>query len=282
MLTKRRQQWGQERQAQQFKGAALAYPLSAELQYRERMSRLIAEMIEEYGRELKRLYAKNPEITQDASPTTYATRLLASLGKKWSREFGSRAGSIVDQFLGRVDRFAKQNLAASLREMSGGITIKTPQMPADLAVKMQASTAENVGLIKSIPAKFQERIQGIVLRSIQSGGQGTATIFKEIQKLGQVTKDRARLIAVDQTRKVSTAINNERMKSAGVRQFEWIHSGGGFEPRSLHVEYDGQVFDMDNPPIIDKTTGERGLPGQLINCKCRMRPVIDFSGYLNE
>ncbi|RIQ43658.1 phage head morphogenesis protein, partial [Bordetella avium] len=38
----------------------------------------------------------------------------------------------------------------------------------------------------------------------------------------------------------------------------------------------------DNPPIIDKTTGERGLPGQLINCKCRMRPVIDFSGYLNE
>ncbi|MFU1946142.1 phage head morphogenesis protein, partial [Bordetella avium] len=78
------------------------------------------------------------------------------------------------------------------------------------AVKMQASTAENVGLIKSIPAKFQERIQGIVLRSIQSGGQGTATIFEEIQKLGQVTKDRARLIAVDQTRKVSTAINNER------------------------------------------------------------------------
>lgn len=72
------------------------------------------------------------------------------------------------------------------------------------------------------------------------------------------------------------------MASAGVKKFEWIHSGGGAEPRELHVSYDGQIFDLDNPSIIDRRTGQRGLPGQLIKCKCKMRPVIDFTQYLDE
>ena len=35
----------------------------------------------------------------------------------------------------------------------------------------------------------------------------------------------------------------------------------------------GYVFPIDFPPIIDRKTGERGYPGQLINCKCHMEPV---------
>jgi hypothetical protein len=30
-------------------------------------------------------------------------------------------------------------------------------------------------------------------------------------------------------------------------------------------------------PSLTKSTGERGIPGQAINCKCTMAPVFDFS-----
>jgi uncharacterized protein with gpF-like domain len=39
---------------------------------------------------------------------------------------------------------------------------------------------------------------------------------------------------------------------------------------------DGNVYSFDDPPIIDKNTGERGIPGQAINCRCFMVPVIEF------
>ncbi|MCG7324291.1 minor capsid protein [Achromobacter sp. ACRQX] len=282
MVTKRRQAWGQQQQASQFKGLALAYPVAVEGRYRASMESLIDGMLAEYDAALRRLYRGNPEITQDESVTTQARRILAELGRKWSKAFAEKAGPLANRTIGQVDRFSKQNLGASLRDMSGGLTIKTFQMPAGLYDKVLASTAENVGLIKSIPVQFQDRIQGIVMRSIQSGGQGSGQIFDEIKNLNQVTRNRAKLIAVDQTRKITSAMNEERMKAAGVKQFEWIHSGGGAEPRSLHVQYDGQTFSMDNPPIIDKRTGQHGFPGELINCRCRMRPVIDFTEYLDE
>lgn len=239
-------------------------------------------MLGEYGKALRALYRAHPEITQDESATTQARRILSELGRRWSKAFAEKAGPLANRTIGQIDKFSKQNLGASLRDMSGGLTIKTFEMPAGLYDKVLASTAENVSLIKSIPAQFHERIQGIVLRSIQSGGQGSGQIFEEIQRLERVTKGRAKLIAVDQTRKITSAMNEERMKAAGVRKFEWIHSGGGAEPRELHVHYDGQIFDLDNPPIIDERTGQRGLPGELIGCKCKMRPVIDFTQYLDE
>ncbi len=243
---------------------------------------MIDGMLAEYDKALRGLYKANPEVTQDESVTTQARRILADLGRKWAKVFAEKAGPLANRTIGQVDKFSKQNLGASLRDMSGGLTIKTFQMPAALYDKVLASTAENVALIKSIPAQFQDRIQGIVLRSIQSGGQGAGQIFDEIQNLNQVTRNRAKLIAVDQTRKITAAMNEERMKAAGVKQFEWIHSGGGAEPRALHVQYDGQTFSMDDPPVIDKRTGQRGFPGELINCRCRMRPVIDFTEYLDE
>ncbi|MFY2819720.1 minor capsid protein [Achromobacter xylosoxidans] len=282
MVTKRRQAWGQQQQATQFKGTALAYPVAVEGRYRASLASMIDGMLAEYDKALRGLYKANPEVTQDESVTTQARRILADLGRKWAKVFAEKAGPLANRTIGQVDKFSKQNLGASLRDMSGGLTIKTFQMPAALYDKVLASTAENVALIKSIPAQFQERIQGIVLRSIQSGGQGAGQIFDEIQSLNQVTRNRAKLIAVDQTRKITSAMNEERMKAAGVKQVQWIHSSGGAEPRSLHVKYDGEIFDLDKPPIIDEKTKQTGWPGMLPNCRCRLAPVLDFSKYLSE
>lgn len=279
LLSDKRQAWAHSHQAQAFKGNALAYPVSVAAKYRDSLSSLVEPMVAEYERELTRLARP---YTADESLATRLARMLGEFDRKWSRRFAERSRVLTDQMLGRVDRYASKALTASLKEMSGGLTLKTPHMPAALYDRLLAATKDNVALIESIQADFHARIEGAVMRSISSGNFGSKTLFEEIQKTGQVTKGRAEFIAVDQTRKVTTAMNAERMKAAGVRQFEWIHSGGGANPRKLHVDYDGQIFDMDNPPVIDERTKERGLPGQLINCRCRMRPVVNFKAYLDE
>lgn len=139
---------------------------------------MIDGMLAEYEKALRSLYKANPEVAQDESVTTQARRILADLGRKWAKVFAEKAGPLANRTIGQVDKFSKQNLGASLRDMSGGLTIKTFQMPAALYDKVLASTAENVALIKSIPAQFQDRIQGIVLRSIQSGGAGRQEHFR--------------------------------------------------------------------------------------------------------
>lgn len=280
MLTKKRQTWAEQQGAESFKGSALAPPTSVASKYEATLSKMIDEMIADYERQFKR--AAKPFATQDATLTTTLSRLLSGLGDKWSKVFAERAQKLTDTVIGKVDRYSKSSLNMSLKEMSGGLTLKTPDMTSGLYDRILASTRENVGLIKSIPAEYQRRITGAAMRSIQTGGFGSQTLYNEIRKTNTVTKNRAKLIAVDQTRKIASAMNDERMKSAGVKKFEWIHSGGGAEPRELHVEYDGQIFDLNDPPVIDKRTGQKGLPGELIHCRCKMRPVLDFTQYLDE
>lgn len=259
-----------------MKGKPLQYSVAPSSRYQGDMSRLINSMVKDYEKVFSELNDDFEGFTMDASFASQTRIWLNRLKRKWDKIFKQKSTEIADKFVSQVDIGAKRNLDDSLKQLSGGITIKTPDMPEALKDKIIASTAENVALIKSIPLQFHQRIESVALRSISQGGEGAKTLLEEIRHTGSVTEKRANFIAVDQTRKITTAVNYERMKSAGIRKAIWRHSGGSAEPRQLHQKLDGEVFDLDNPPVIDERTGERGLPGQLPNCKCFWTPVIDF------
>ena len=162
-----------------------------------------------------------------------------------------------------------------------------------------ASVYENVTLIKSLCDKFFEQITGSVVRSVQNG-INIKQLTEEIFRYGEMTKKRARLIALDQTRKTYMAISRQNLKDAGFNKVMWRHSGGG-EPRPYHIRkwdgvsgkedghpngLNGFIFDLNNPPVIEhayvtKTSkgtyrGERrGLPAELPNCKCVMVAILN-------
>jgi SPP1 gp7 family putative phage head morphogenesis protein len=175
----------------------------------------------------------------------------------------------------QVDAASSASLHQSLKELSGGVSLSTRTIPKPAIEILKAGVAENVALIRSIPDQYFLKIQGEVMRNIQRG-DGSAGVLAAIEHIGVVTTKRAELIARDQTSKATTNLNAARMKGLGIRKFEWLHSSGGKEPRKLHVEMSGNIYSLDDPPIIDDNTGERGLPGQLINCRCVMRPVLEF------
>jgi len=279
-LTKKRQAWAEPRQAT-LKGSKLTpYSGAAAAKYDARLQRLVVAMRKEYNREIRRLFKTHADeesaLAMDASLASQARILFNFLGAKWAKLFASRAAGITEHMIDGASMASKRNLGESLKQISGGITIKVPEMPAALQEQITAATAENVGLIKSIQQQYNERISQLVLRSAATGGRGAAEIFEGIRHYDGLTEKRAKLIAVDQTRKITAAMNVERAKSVGMKRFEWVHSGGGADPRKLHLRYDGQVFDYDNPPVIDERTGERGFPGQLINCRCVMVPVLEL------
>lgn len=279
-LTRKRERWAKPRNAT-LKGGPLKYPAPAAMRYQKSLDELVWAMRADYQREILKLWRQSDmgvtadSMVMDANIGSQMRILFSYLGDKWARRFGKRAKEITDRMLSSVDRHSKATLNESLKKISGGITIKVPDMPGTMAEVLKATVAENVSLITSISAQYQERIEGVVYRSIQQGGRGAADIYEDLIKVGGMSERRAHNIAIDQTRKATTAFNVERAKSVGIRKGIWRHSSGSAEPRRKHVDFDGKEFDLSEPPAIgDK--GERVMPGQSISCRCYWTPVVDF------
>ena len=277
-LTKSRKAWAAAQGGASFRGAALNPNTSVELRYRAALGRLIAEMQAATltaARSLRAMHAAD-SVAMDAPSLASQARILTNaLRKRFQAAFARRAQGLAEKFARDTEAASRGTLHASLKELSGGISLKTSTINPAIREIVKAGITENVALIKSIPDQYFLRLQGSIMRNIQSG-DGTAGILRTVEALGVVTEHRAALIARDQTSKATTALNAARLKALGVPKFEWLHSGGGKEPRKLHQDMSGNVYSLDDPPVIDDKTGERGLPGQLINCRCRMVPVVDY------
>lgn len=275
-LTQKREVWASQRGGGVFKGTPLHYNASASASYRRDLEGMISEMIRSYEYHLRATFNKHDDITTDASIASQARMALNALQERFAKMFADRSRTIVDRTVSRIDSHSVSSLHTSLEQATGGLSLKVDTLPAALKEALTSSTVENVSLIKTLPQQYHTQIEGAVMRSIQPGGNGMQDVYKALRKYDGMTKNRAKFIAEDQTRKITSAMNVERAQSAGMKQFMWNHSGGSAEPRPYHVRMDGKIYDYANPPVIDPKTGERGYPGQLINCKCFQTPVITF------
>lgn len=255
-------------------GSRLGYSAGAPDRYQKALSKEIGLMARDYARAIKRT-EREVGYTQDASISSQMSIMLNELSKKWESRFIKLSNKLVPALFKSIDKSSKNNLQNSLGQMMG-VSMTVPDMPASLQDLVKASVVENVQLIRSVGTQFRERANQSVMRSISQDGLGRKTIYEHLTKYEGMGAKRAKLIANDQSRKVTSMYNVERMKSTGIKRWGWIHSGGGAEPRKLHKWLDGQEFDFDNPPIIDSRTGERGFPGQLIHCSCTMQPVFEL------
>ena len=283
-LSKKRQQWLGNRTTR-MKGNVLRHNISCQERYARRLERLSEKMADDVKRQILKLL-ESPDSKEffgtDASIASQARILLNNLTSKYGKAFKCLAKPAAKQMLRGINQASKSGLFSSLKKMTGGVTIKTDFVSEDLADVMKATMVENEDLIESLSVEYMRKIRGDVIRSITTPQAGGLTglrkrIIKTLDReKGQVHR-RAKNIALDQTRKAYNNLNLGRMKAVGVQQFEWVHSRGGQFPRDYHLNVlDGNVYDVDNPPIIDPDTGERGFPGQLINCRCTMLPVISF------
>lgn len=278
LLTKEKKAWVDQRKPQRIKGLALNPNAAVEMRYYAAMAALVRAMSAQTEADIHHLFISAPArafYAQDDTLSGQAKMLSNMLTKKFQRIFDLGSKPIAKRMAEQADKASATSLKGSLKHLSGGLTLKTDILTGDLYEILNATVAENVALIKSISSDYLTQVQGAVMRSITTGN-GLQDLVPFLQKQEGITLRRARIIARDQTRKAFSNINFARMEKLGVKEYEWLHSAGGQKPRKLHIAMSGKTYSIANPPIIDEKTGQRGKPGDLINCRCRAVPIIRF------
>lgn len=217
----------------------------------------------------------------DASISSRAIALTDKLVSKWSDRFNSFGESWTKRMINKSEKLSAKDLSKSMKKLSGGLTIDTSQISDKTRDKILASADQASSLIKSIGSQYTTQVKESVSRSITDSSSSFEELKNSIQSMLQEKyksqKNKAFNVAKDQTKKAYSNITASRMQELGSGEYIWRHAGGSQKPRDYHRDVlNGQKFSLDNPPIIDKKTGERGKPGDAINCNCYMEPVISF------
>lgn len=296
-LGAKRAAWAEQFKPKTLKGAPLRPAAVTANAFHGEIAKLVESMISTTRSEISALFGADtfdaPDLhtriaieegalaplapTMDASIASQARILMNKLQARFTVMFNRAATDATRRMVERSLRNSATTLKTSLKEMAGNVTLKTDILTSELSDVVTASIAEAVGLIKRVPEKYLGQVQGDVMRSITSGTSLEASLDKQ----GVMIRNWSKNTAMDQTRKVYNSINRDRMQAVGVKKFEWLHSGGSNQPREYHKAQwpqglNGGIFSFDDLPVIDKRTGERGIPGQAPNCHCVMIPVFSF------
>lgn len=278
LLTRRKEAWVGKVKPKLIRGLPLNPNAANEARYYAAMRKMVLQMSSQVTSELKMLFKEDHAkeyFAQDATISSQARILMNALIARFTQVFNLGAKVIAPVMVGQVDDSSAAALKASLKQLSGGLTLETDILTGELNDILSATVTENVALIRSIGSEYLTQVQAAVMRSITTGN-GLQDLVPFLKQHEGISLRRARIIARDQTRKAFSNINFARMDKIGVKEYEWLHSAGGQKPRPLHIRMSGNVYRIDKPPIIDEKTDQRGKPGDLINCRCRAIPIIKF------
>jgi SPP1 gp7 family putative phage head morphogenesis protein len=257
-------------------GSSLRPNVGIAEEYAKPIKKALEQLKNELDRELKRAFRQN--MAMDASITSQTRIILNALLDKWQPIFNDIAKRATKKMIARTVTNSAITLKKSLKGALPDLSIDTSFSDERLEEVIKASTLEAANLIKTIPYKYLNEVQGQVMRSITTG-KGLADLVPYLTKMYKGNVRKANLVALDQTRKAYQSINTSRLKSIGVKKFVWIHSGGGKEPRELHVKMSGNEYSFDDPPFIGRMYGQDiyGFPAELPNCRCICKPVLNFT-----
>lgn len=246
--------------------------------YQRRLAAIIQEMHDNVVSRVTAAYRKNtPEVAglaEDESPTAALMKTIRSLGRRWRHRFKTLADELADWFAKSVATRSDAALKAALKKSGFAVEFKLTRAQNDV---LQATIAQNVALIRSIPQQYLAAVEGDVTRSVQAG-RDLATLTKALQTQFGVTRRRAAFIARDQNSKATAALTRVRRLEIGITEALWLHSHAGKTPRPTHVKMNGQRFEigkgMWDPDANGRGKGAWIQPGELINCKCSSRPIV--------
>lgn len=188
------------------------------------------------------LYGEKVAEWAETSVELVAKRMISNSKRDWNR---------VSKNMSKAARFAMQKDGS----------------PIDAA---QRWMNEQVDLIQSLPREAAERAQQLAFDAVTKG-ERFETIEKQIKRLGEITDNRAKLIARTEVARANSLINNARAQSIGVQRYIW-RTMEDEAVRSSHKHLDGLTFEYSNPPEIPGE-GRHG-PGEFCNCRCYAEPVI--------
>jgi len=271
-------------------------PVKAERELRMRMNDLWVKVLFPATEKLKQLVAAK------ASPAQIADLIEQALDQA-EFEYGFMVESIVAKWRMSLDLDTRRNFLKGLKQSLGvDITAMLDEQP--VADAMAVGGWEAANLIKTIPKDYL----GQVARAVADNFAGRPlpegrSLLEQIQHIGGVSKNRAKLIARDQTAKLNGALNRARQQSIGVEEYTWktvrdqrvVGNPSGLYPTGskAHSNHhimeglrcrwdDASVYSDDGGKTWKQRTGEmpKNHPKDDIQCRCHAAPIIDVDRLL--
>lgn len=277
-----KQQLAEITEQQAEKSKPIELPKSVGISYNAELQRMINLIRVDIEKSITpQLRELAPEYTADTW-VDVVTASLSALRARWSGErFQQFAERVASNFVQAVNLQNQQQFAKQFK--SFGINVFSAN--ATVSDYLQASVADNVRLIKSIPEQYLTQVESIVLTNMRSGLRPSAIQEQLIDQFG-LTKNRAKLIAADQSSKVSNDLARKRMRSAGIKYFQWVTSK---DERVRHEHtmlankvtmYGKGIYSFEDLPLDKK--GQPVAPGIPIRCRCIQRPVLESEVVANQ
>lgn len=238
--------------------------------YRRALLGLLREMSEDVCAIVTAQYAADPpEMAMDRTPADKLKDAVEMMARRWLGRFDEAAPRMAKWFSTSVEQRSTKAMQSILRK--GGFSVRFQMTPA-MQDALDATTAQNVGLIKSIPQEYLGEVNGLVMRAVQTGGD-LKTLTDELEARYGITRRRAAFIARDQSNKATACMTRARQDELGIAEAIWQHSYGGKEPRPTHLANSGKRYDV-KIGWYDPAVKRYIFPGELPNCRCVSRSVV--------
>lgn len=185
------------------------------------------------------------------------TRIVRQIPEKVRPLFERMSNAVARRGAGEAKRLLHGDARAVV-----GITV--PE--AGVGVVVALAREENIRLVENAARVYARDVRE-VFGDPKNFGLTPKELQEKLLERGNVSANRAELIARDQTLKLNGAITKARQVAAGVRRYTWS-TVGDERVRDDHKILEGEIFSWDAPP-------EPGHPGQDFQCRCVAIPVIE-------
>ncbi|KLU15090.1 phage head morphogenesis, SPP1 gp7 family domain protein [Xenorhabdus sp. GDc328] len=252
-----------------------------EVWYRDRLIEFIRIMQDVVIEDLQKPILNDAPFESVLSITARLSRAIQKLANMSILDMARRLS------FGMVKRANEQNKSQTQKAYKAAFGIDLAGMLGDGAVKERLENAvkENVDLIQSIQTDFINDIGEKVFSNLTNGGR-YENLVSLIRERGQVTQNRAKFIARDQTAKLNSALTETRQKALGLDLYEWGGAGDERE-RATHVVLNGKTCKYSDPTVYSDDGGKtwkkrsnikgyEGAPGTDYQCRCVALPKVSW------
>ncbi|EKA7106842.1 hypothetical protein OL205_000747 [Salmonella enterica] len=253
----------------------------AEVWYRDRLTEFIDGMVRAFIDELGK-----PTLTDatDTTPLSITSRLAAVMQRLSSISISEVAARLSAGFVARANL---QNKEQTQRTFSQAFGIDLTGMLGDGAIKpeMEKAVNDNVDRITSIHTNFIHDIGAAIFDNMKDGGRHE-NLIDLIKERGEVTRNRARFIARDQTSKLNADLTEARNVALGLDLYEWGGTGDERE-RDTHFVLNHMLCKYSDPTVYSDDGGKTwkkrstigafiGKPGEDYQCRCLALPYVSW------
>jgi len=268
------------------KPAKWLFPTNAERQYERRLLAAVDLMIELTE---QNLFPALPRIVEEANALRpdddtihidqYAEQVSTIIGDievQYLDTYTPQVNAgIATEAAENINTYNKQQFQKVMKSVLGvDVFVAEPWLQAEAS----AFVRENVALIKSVSSDYFKQLEETIFRGVRQGMRheeiaaqlNRSTKYKSC--LFDKTKNRAKLIARDQTNKFNGKLTELRQTSAGIKQYRW-NTVGDKRVRPKHRQFSGKIYSWPTKSKPNPKPGTR--PGEDIQCRCWAEPIFN-------